>query len=172
MTASDDDARTAPLQDLIERLCGDEELDDNEPAAPVHWPSLTAAEAPAEWEALRLWVDALRVRYPHTTRIPDCWWQHNDLVEALSALRDYERACFSAGAPGIGPVEWQRALRDIELSLEAWIRRLGCGVPGRGHDRPQKLQNVPDGWAEFVASDVRSRQSTDQAWRRGGMSGH
>jgi hypothetical protein len=100
---------------------------------PIHWPSLTAEEAEQEWDELCRWVHRLCARFPNLTRVPDCWWQHNDLVEILSALRDYERACFTSTAPATAAVEWHRALRDMEIRMEIWIKRFTCTVPGRGH---------------------------------------
>lgn len=126
---------------------------------PTHWPTLRPEEARTEWEELRCWVELLRARFPNLTRIPECWWRHNDLVEVLAALRDYERSCFSPIAPATASVEWQRALRDMELRIEIWIKRLTCGVVGRGHDPLQvDLEQVPEGWVDFVGQDVESRR--------------
>ena len=126
---------------------------------PVHWASLTAEEAAEEWDALHRWVERLRTRYPFGVRLPDCWWRHNDLVEVLAALRDFERASFDRSAPATGPVEWQRALRDMELRTESWIKRYPCSVPGREHDTLTDDQRpTPPGWGEFVGQDVERRR--------------
>ena len=124
---------------------------------PIHWPALTPEEAAEEWDALRQWVSQLCARFPNALRLPDCWWRHNDLVEVLSALRDYERACVARSAPATAAVEWQRAFRDMEVRLESWIKRLACSVQGRSHDRPAPVDVVPEGWIEFVEDDVRWR---------------
>lgn len=42
--------------------------------------------------------------------VPACRYRHNHLVEALAALRDYERGCFAATAPPTAAVDWQPAL--------------------------------------------------------------
>lgn len=130
----------------------------DEHSAPVHWWSLKPKDAAEEWPALFEWVELLRQRYPNTTRLPDCWWQHNDLVEALSALRDMEHACFGPKAPASGPTEWQRAFRDIEQRLEVWVRRLPCSVTGRGHESVRAPRSLPAGWDEFVGNDVGERR--------------
>jgi hypothetical protein len=70
--------------------------------SPIHWPTLTAEEAELEWPALRDWVEQLFVRFPNCSRVPACWWRHNDLVELFSALRDHERASFASGASASG----------------------------------------------------------------------
>lgn len=130
--------------------------------APVSWPSLSPTEAKEEWPALFDWVQVLRARYPNGTRLPDCWWQHNDLVEALSALRDCEQVCFAAKAPATAPVEWHRAFRDIEQRLETWIRRLTCSVASRGHEPVHAARSHPAGWAEFVNRDIEDRRRRQQ----------
>jgi hypothetical protein len=132
-------------------------------AAPVLWPALTAAEAVQEWDALRVWVDALKARYPNTVRMPSCWFQHNDLVEALSALRDLERICFAGNAPASGPIEWQRALRDTEVRIDLLGRRFTCSVADRDHASAALTPAVPAGWSEFVAADVERRRATETA---------
>lgn len=125
---------------------------------PVRWPDLTRAEAAMEWPHLHAWVEHLRVRYPHSLRLPDCWWYHSDFVEALQALRDYERRCFAPSSEATAGVEWQRALRDTESRVDVWSRRLVCAVPGRGHDRARVAERLPDGWLAMVEDDLRRRQ--------------
>lgn len=121
-------------------------------AGPVYWPSLTAEEAEPEWESLRDWLERLRSRFPHAIRIPPCWWHHNDLVELLSALRDFERACFAPTAPPTAAVEWHRAFQDIEKRMDMWIKRFACAVPGREHPEPSS------GWDEFILADAQARR--------------
>jgi len=53
-----------------------------------------------------------------------------------------------------GPVEWHRALRDIEARVETWVKRLTCTVPGRGH--------APTSWPEFVEIDVAERRKRQE----------
>jgi hypothetical protein len=150
--------QAAQLVALADGLRTDLLDDDQALLHPIHWPSLTAEEAEQEWDELRRWVERLRVRFPNLTRLPDCWWQHNDLVEILAALRDYERACFTTTAPATAAVEWHRALRDMEIRMEIWIKRFTCTVPGRGHTLPDHHDAAPEGWAEFVERDVGRRR--------------
>jgi hypothetical protein len=147
-----------PLSNLVQRL-GMDGLDDfDEIASPLFWPTLSASDAEAEWESLRLWVERFRRRFPHATKIPDCWYKHGDLVEALSALRDHERASYSSTAPPTAALEWHRAFRDIENRYESWIRRFKCqGDPARSHQHSEPDERPPTDWAEFVRRDVAAR---------------
>jgi hypothetical protein len=126
---------------------------------PVYWPALSPEEAQGEWAALRQWVALLDTRYPNAFRLPECWWRHNDFVEVLAALRDCERACFASTASATGPIEWQRALRDMEIRIEIWTKRLTCTVLGRGHEPIawEQVDPAPLGWEEFVGDDVARR---------------
>jgi hypothetical protein len=130
----------------------------DESAPPIQWSELTAEEAEQEWPALRAWVNQLQRRFPHTLRLPTCWWQHNDLVELLAALRDHERASFGPSAPPTAAIEWHRAFRDTEVRAETWIRRLGCSVPGREHPDV----STSDAWQHFIEADVQSRALPDE----------
>jgi hypothetical protein len=130
-----------------------------DPPRPIYWPGLLAGEARREWEDLLHWVTKLRTRFPNVIRLPECWWRHNDLVEVLAALRDYERASYSPASPATAPVEWHRALRDMEMRIEIWIKRFTCGVPGRGHDPPNRADAIPPGWQEFIDADVARREN-------------
>jgi hypothetical protein len=132
----------------------------HDPPRPVYWPDLRAEEANGEWDDLRVWVAQLRTRFPNVVRLPDCWWRHNDLVEVLAALRDYERASFAPASSATAPVEWHRALRDMEMRIEIWIKRFTCSVPGRGHAPPDCGDVVPPGWQEFIDADVDRRRES------------
>jgi hypothetical protein len=127
----------------------------------IYWPTIIAAETEKEWRALRHWVERLYVRFPHAGRVPPCWWQHNDLVELLSALRDYERASFAPEAPPTAAVEWHRAFRDIETRLEMWVKRLDCALVGREH----ASLITDEGWDAFIAGDVQARCASQRTAR-------
>lgn len=88
-------------------------------AGPTHLPSLTARERQRFLaEQLTPWVEQLVARFDLDTRmIPPCWARHNGMVEALSALRDHERACYSETAAPTSALDWFRALREIEARL-------------------------------------------------------
>jgi hypothetical protein len=130
-------------------LFGD--LDELAPEGPLFWPDIAAGEAAAEWEELRTWVHRLVARYDLDSHVmPACWYRHNHLVEALVALRDYERGSFSVTAPPTAAVDWQRAWRDIETRLRAWTAELRCD--GRHHPDHDARRVMPDGdWKAWVA---------------------
>lgn len=54
--------------------------------------------------------------------------QHNATVEALSALRDHERASFSGKSPRTAAVDWFRALGEMEYQLTAITSRTQCSI--------------------------------------------
>lgn len=98
-------------------------------AGPVHWPSLSGDEAAHAFADLRGWVEQLVNRFAIEVRvIPPCWHQHNGMVEALSALRDHERACFADTASPTAAVDWFRALRDIEARLIELASKTQCSA--------------------------------------------
>jgi hypothetical protein len=85
---------------------------------PVHLHSLLGDERERALAGLRPWVDQLIARFTIEPRvIPACWERHNGTVEALLALRDYERGCYAHTAPPTAAVDWLRALRDIQQVL-------------------------------------------------------
>ena len=88
-------------------------------AGPTHLPSLTSRERQRFIaEQLTPWVEQLVTRFDLDIRVvPPCWARHNGMVEALSALRDHERACYSETAAPTAALDWFRALREIEARL-------------------------------------------------------
>ena len=67
---------------------------------------------------LRIWVERLADRFSLDVRvIPPCWEQHNGHVEALAALRDYERASYATDSDARSAVDWLRALREVRMLL-------------------------------------------------------
>jgi hypothetical protein len=128
------------------------------PAA-THWPSLSGDDVLSEWTDLRRWVEALRERFAMLDHhvIPPCWWRHNGHVEALAALRDHERVCYSETAPASASVDWMRALRDVTYLLALWTGDLTCGAR---HEDPSPVLRVPDydGWEAHCRHDRERRQ--------------
>jgi hypothetical protein len=153
----------SPLAVLRETARESHKNDPHPTEGTVLWPILTTVEAIEEWPKLLAWVELLRVRFPNAVRLPDCWWQHNDLVEALSALRDYERACYAPHASSTAPVDWHRAFRDIEARIEVWIRRFTCTVPGRGHPPAEANSDLPAGWQQHLDADLATRHTPPPA---------
>lgn len=148
--------RVAALAKLYE---ADGPMNLDEIDGPLYWPGLPPGEAHKEWEALRIWVEELVVRFAHLDHhvIPRCWFRHNGHVEALVALRDQERVNYSDTAPGTAAMDWHRAFRDIEARLRDWTGQLACGAT---HEvRTHQVRSVDsEMWHQFVNDDVARRQ--------------
>ena len=130
----------------------------------THWPSLLPDDARQAWADLRDWVEALVDRFALETRVvPPCWYRHNTLVEALSALRDHERICFAPSASPTAAVDWFRALREIEHRLSEACARTQCSVNEHRPDPPRTWQTDQAQWQTFVEADVRDRQQQSAA---------
>jgi hypothetical protein len=85
---------------------------------PTHWPSLLPDQARLAWADLRDWSSIWSTGSAWRPRVvPPCWYRHNTFVEALSALRDHERISFATSTSPTAPVDWFRALREIEHRL-------------------------------------------------------
>lgn len=143
----------------IEALFGaDGPPDFDDLAGPLSWPQVRAAEAAQAWADLRVWVEQLLDRFPHLDHhaIPVCWWRHNGHVEALVALRDHERMCYSGSSPPTAGVEWHRAFRDIEARLREWTSTLACGSVHVPRTRSARVTEIT-AWDEFVADDTSRR---------------
>lgn len=125
--------KAAQLVALVSELRDDFSQDAGDLPHPVYWPSLSAEDAVEKLEELRRWVAVLAVRFPSLVKLPECWWQHNDLIELLAALRDCERGCYARTAPPTAAADWHQVLRNLEQRLDMWIRRLPCSAPGIGH---------------------------------------
>lgn len=96
---------------------------------PLHWPSLSPAEADAALEELAPWVEALVLRFAMEPRvIPPCWAKHRAMVEVLSALRDHERASYAETAALTAPVDWMRALHDAKVMLTDATAKTQCSI--------------------------------------------
>ena len=140
-----------------------EPTDDEIPAA-THWPSIPVSDANDEWGELRAWVLELKARFDSVDHhvVPNCWWRHNEHVEALAALRDHERASFSDMAPSTAPVDWFRAFRDITALLRAWTGLSGCAGTHTSPPTPHPSDD-DDAFVEHVRADVEVRERTAAA---------
>jgi len=136
------------------------------PAA-THWPSIPVADLADEWNDLRVWVVELKSRFESVDHhvAPNCWWRHNEHVEALAALRDHERASFSNMAPATAPVDWFRAFRDITTLLRGWTGLSGCGGTQTSLPAPCRADDE-DAFVEHVRGRRRG-QGAGRSWQSG-----
>ena len=119
----------------------------SEPSEPVggfsvNWRELDDNQAHAEWVALRAFVEWLTVRYHlPVSMVPNCWWQHGDLVEELSALHAAHQAAFDETDAGFGPLNWHERF----ATAQARLRNSASGCTST-HDgfRPRSWSNVTD----------------------------
>jgi hypothetical protein len=133
------------------------ELDDLR--GPTHWPSLLPDEACPPWADLRDWVKHLVDRFGlENQAVPPCWYRHNTLVEALSALRDHERILFALSASPTTAVDWFRALREIEHRMSEACARTQCSVNEHRPDPPFTWTTDQAQWQTFVQDDIRDRE--------------
>ncbi|MEO8185599.1 MAG: hypothetical protein ABI895_42890, partial [Deltaproteobacteria bacterium] len=122
---------------------------------PTHWPSLLPEDAPQAWADLREWVERLVDRFSLETRVvPPCWYRHNTLVEALSALHDHERICFAPGASPTAALGWFRAMREIEHRLCEASARTQCSVIEHRPDPPRTWRTDRAQWLAFIETYV------------------
>jgi hypothetical protein len=130
-----------------------------EQMGPTHWPSLLPDEAGSAWAELRDWVEHLVDRFALETRVvPPCWYRHNTLVEALSALRDHERICFAPNASPSGAVDWFRALREVENRMSQDCARTQCSVNEHRPDPPRVWTTNQALWQAFIETDLAGRE--------------
>jgi hypothetical protein len=124
---------------------------------PVHWPSLTRAEAASRMEELDGWVRSLVARFCIESRtLPPCWGRHPAMVEVLSALRDHERASYADTASPTSAMDWLRALRDAQLLLADVAARTQCSI----HEH--RDQAIPPWAADQPATEASSRGTTSR----------
>lgn len=130
MTA-DPDLTDGELDALVDTLLAN-------PARPVAWSGLPAAERPGQWAALDGWVRWLAGRYALDPReIPPCWYRHGPLVEELSALRTAHVAAYDSRAQPTAPADWHHTLAATRSRLHDWVARTGCRPAEHRHDKPQ-----------------------------------
>lgn len=100
------------------------------------WRNISERASEALWDELIRWTGWIRHRYPLARRIPECWHEHPEIVEELTALwLAWHSAYADPEAPRTAPAEWHdRWLPGFLYRLEHGPFALGCA---NGHrDRP------------------------------------
>lgn len=82
------------------------------------------------WHELGEWVAWIRHRYPLARRIPDCWPEHPEIVEELTALWLAWQAAYAVvDAPLTGAIEWHdRWLPGVLHRLEHGPFAIDCST--------------------------------------------
>lgn len=107
------------LEDLVAKLENDPEFSAEaladrhgttalNPQLTVNWRDISDEDRPDACRKLAEWVhEWLIPRYNIKSKmIPDCWWQHTDLIEELSALHSAWLVAFDPADAGWGPIGW------------------------------------------------------------------
>lgn len=131
-------------------------------STPLFWAALPPNRADAEWRSLRRWVEEFAARFSIDSRtIPPCWYRHNAMVEALSALRDHETASYEHAAGKDAGVAFIRATTDIAHFLRDHAARTGCNASGHRPDMTSRTATDEEDWQSFVDDDINTRSSID-----------
>lgn len=98
-------------------------------AGPPCWPTMTAEDAAAAWEALADWIADTLVPWYGITRgqLPDCWARHPPVVAELSWLHHTHHAAHQPGAPAHLVADWHTHWKPTAL------HHIHNAVPHRGH---------------------------------------
>lgn len=123
-----------------------ERLDDT-PAAPVSWPTLTAAEAATVWAELADWTDTVLVGWYRLTRaqLPDCWALHRPVLLQLTWLHSTYREAHTPGARAGLSADWHTRWLPAALAAIAAATGPAPGAtaswcrPGHHHDPTSPL---------------------------------
>lgn len=121
-------------------------VDDLEKATPMNglallptswcWRTLGTRGQEELWQQLTSWVAWIRCRYPLSRRIPECWPQHPEIVEELTALwLAWVQAYETSDAPLTSGADWHdRWLPGLLHRLEHGPFALDCSTAH--HPRP------------------------------------
>ena len=94
---------------------------------PIVWSAITPTEQEHFLEALDLWVDWLTDRYrlDHRT-VPQCWHEHPELLEELSALHLAWQGAYATAAAPDAALHWHEHFAAAVSRLNDWVARTGC----------------------------------------------
>ncbi|MGF3057332.1 DUF4913 domain-containing protein [Microbacterium sp. YY-01] len=148
---NDDENMT--MEELVDRLENDTEFSAEaladrhresalDPQVIVNWREITGMQRINASRALVEWVhEWLIPRYAVKTRtVPDCWWQHGDLIEELSALHTAWLVAFDPADAGYGPVGWHER---YAAALQRSTMRSRC-EGGHRADLVRVLPEIPE----------------------------
>lgn len=115
------------------------------------WRNLGPHGQEALWSELAGWIDWLRGRYPLARKIPDCWREHPEVVEELTALwLAWQGAYAEPDPPLTAASDWHdRWLPGVLHRLEHGPFAIDCVADHRARpasvyaDRPTSTAEAP-----------------------------
>lgn len=97
------------------------------PALPICWAAHTPEDQRLLLEELDLWVTWLAHHYALDRRhVPECWTQHWELVEELSALHLAWEGAFATTAQADAPLAWHERFAAARSRLADCVSKTGC----------------------------------------------
>ena len=97
------------------------------PALPICWAAHTPEDQRLLLEELDLWVTWLAHHYSLDRRhVPECWAQHWELVEELSALHLAWEGAYATTAHADAPLAWHERFAAARARLADWVSKTGC----------------------------------------------
>lgn len=105
------------------------------PTVPICWAAHTRAGQELLFEDLDTWVTWLVDHYTLDGRVvPQCWQQHWELIEELSALHLAWEGAFATTGGADAPLAWHERFGHARTRLAEWAARTGCR-PGEHRGR-------------------------------------
>lgn len=139
--------------------------------SPWWWPRLCAEEARKAWDVLCPWVDELIERYdapprpedgkpPSGRRIRSCWFAHDDVLDALSALYWAWLGAYKSRATPVSPIEWQERWLRQTLELVERVQSSCTAGCTELEKRPGEIRMLDR--EAYIGRDVKARPSKDE----------
>ncbi|MFB8191369.1 DUF4913 domain-containing protein [Microbacterium sp. NPDC055988] len=138
------------LDDLVAKLGEDPDFSDQaladrhgttplNPQLTINWREINDEDRPDACRELVSWVhDWLIPRYQVKAKvIPDCWWEHSEYIEELSALHTAWLVAFDAADGGWGPIGWHE--RYALAQTRSPLNKERCA----GEHRPDLERSMP-----------------------------
>lgn len=94
---------------------------------PIVWSAHTTEDAALLLEELDVWVNWLIERYRLDQRtIPECWFEHPELLEEISALHLAWEGAYATTAAPDAPLSWHEHFAAARDRVISWVARSGC----------------------------------------------
>jgi hypothetical protein len=85
-----------------------------EPARrPIDWNAVAGRDRLLAWQGLAAFVENLVFQYNLQLQVRPCWWQHQNVVEELTALWHMRQASFGESADLRSAMAWQDSVAKV-----------------------------------------------------------